>query len=77
MTNEEYFLSWAKEYEDTINALTERIAELREKLREASPSELVQLNLRLDSLYKMRQNSREVMDILLRKAQRERERIFR
>ena len=61
MTNEEYYRNWAKEYEDTINDLTERIDKVRVKMKGASPSELVSLENRIGLLYAMRRSNTEVM----------------
>lgn len=74
MTNEEYYRNWAKEYEDTINDLTERIDKVRVKMKGASPSELVSLENRIGLLYAMRRSNTEVMDILFKKSISERER---
>lgn len=74
MTNEEYYRNWAKEYEDTINDLTERIDKVRVKMKGASPSELVSLENRIGLLCAMRRSNTEVMDILFKKSISERER---
>ena len=68
MTNEEYFIRWAKEYEDTVDALTERIDRLREEKKKAKLSELITLNDRIRILTAMKSDCNDTMKALLRKA---------
>lgn len=72
MTNEEYFINWAKEYEESVNALTERIDQLREEKKTAKVSELMVLDERIRVLSQMKTNCAESMKALLCRADHER-----
>lgn len=72
MTIEEYYLNWAKEYEESVNTLTEHIAQLREERKKAKLSELTALNERISILTGMKSDCKSIMETLIRRADHER-----
>ena len=74
MTNEEYFIGWAKEYEESANALTERIDQLREEKKTAKVSELMVLDERIKMLSQMKVDCESTRKALTGRAAYERRR---
>lgn len=72
MTIEEYYLNWAKEYEESVNTLTERIAQLREEKKKVRLSEQIELDERIKILTAMKYDCENTKNILVGKASHER-----
>lgn len=72
MTNEKYFLDWAKEYEDSASVLAERIAQLREEKKKVRLSEQIELDERIKILTAMKYDCENTKKILVGKASHER-----
>ena len=72
MTIEEYYLNWAKEYEESVNTLTERIAQLREEKKKVKLSEQIELDERIKILTAMKYDCESTKKVLIGKAFHER-----
>lgn len=72
MTNEEYFIGWAKEYEESANALTERIDQLREEAKKVKLSKRIELDERIRILLLMKRDCESTGKVLIGKAAHER-----
>lgn len=74
MTNEEYFINWAKEYEESVNTLTERIEQLREEHKRVKTSERIELDERIKMLSQMKVDCERTRKALTGRAAYERRR---
>lgn len=77
MTNEEYFINWAKEYEESVNALTEHIAQLREEAKKVKLSERIEFDERIKMLSQMKVDCESTRKALTGRAAYERSRARR